>query len=102
MPTRTDRKTTEWFALKVVDVLVEECGLNPQTWEDIQEFLTSASGQEFRFQGGLGFGGKLWNKEDKIIVSMYREDAERFPERGGMIDRANVRLVALYKTEFGS
>lgn len=86
----------------VYDVLVEECGA-PRSCRDMfltiantpNGFYTNNRGfHEYRFQGALGFGGKLWqNHELRLHVDCYTED--RTPERDLMIARANARLKDL-------
>lgn len=92
----------DWNA--VFDVLVQECGAGE--WMR-QIFIDTALGyagrsfysnnrafQEFRFQGSLGFGGKLWYDWNlNLSVDCYPEDLT--PERAGTIERANKRLLAL-------
>lgn len=48
---------------------------------------------EFRFQGVLGFGGKVWFSQDRIYVTCYPEDET--PERKVMIASANEQLAKL-------
>jgi hypothetical protein len=84
-------------ALQVYKVLVEECGA-PDSVDSVNLFVQVSGRQEnspleYRFQGALGFGGKLYTPE--MRVSCYREDET--PERLAMIDRANARLAALPK-----
>ena len=48
---------------------------------------------EFRFQGSLGFGGKIYfNPHRGLYVSCYREDET--PERNSAIERMNAWLDA--------
>jgi hypothetical protein len=83
---------------EIFTVLVEECGAR----ESLRaEFLHHWPCGEFRFQGALGFGGKIhsrggiiydgvWEWSKKLFVSCYAEDET--PERREMILRANARL----------
>ena len=48
--------------------------------------------REFRFQGGLGFGGKFWRNNGRFYVTCYREDET--PERLAMIKATNDALAA--------
>jgi hypothetical protein len=75
-------------AHKIFDILRDECGAREF---QRQEFVQTATGDgitEFRFQGLLGFGGKVWAN---MRVSCYTEDAS--PTRQRMIDRANELLA---------
>lgn len=75
---------------EVYDVLVAECGA-PETLRDA--FLTAWARNErleFRFQGNLGFGGKVYRNIHtlpRFFVGCYPED--RTPERDAAINRAN-------------
>lgn len=78
-----DRNESVWA------ILVEECGASEEMRD---EFLHHAQRQdrlEFRFQGALGFGGKVYLPEAR--VSCYREDET--PARLAMIAAANERLA---------
>lgn len=48
---------------------------------------------EWRFQGSLGFGGKLYLSLGRLHVSCYPE--YRTPERDALIERVNRRLEEL-------
>ena len=78
------------FWQSVWSILQKECG----TGRDQFGFVHSAGNfSEWRFQGDLGFGGKIYNKYDGLRVSCYPEDMT--PERKAMIERANERLAEL-------
>jgi hypothetical protein len=72
----------------VWDVLVETCGAHPQMWDEFQLCFPECT--EFRFQGDLGFGGKVWSIRGSVYVSCYPED--RTLEREALINAANLRL----------
>lgn len=77
-------------------ILVEECGADPAMWGQFKAVWPKCG--EFRFQGSLGFGGKLYhssNGHDR--VDCYPEDAT--PERRTAIVRANARLRELAEAE---
>jgi hypothetical protein len=74
-----------------------KCGATPDL---VGEFVRSFDSFEFRFQGKLGFGGKLHTSRyqsdahpRKFYISFYGEDET--PERIIMRDRANERLAKL-------
>ena len=74
-------------------ILTEECGANYDDFTMLQQFVCG-EWDEFRFQGDLGFGGKMYAKRDSAYVSCYPEDST--PERRVMIERANTRLTRLF------
>jgi hypothetical protein len=79
-------------ANRIYDVLVEECAAREASRDYFaQWFDTGASGDEFRFCGSLGFGGKFW--ASRWDVNCYREDET--PARLATMDRANVRLAEI-------
>jgi hypothetical protein len=96
---------TEDDARAVWIILREECGAHTHTASDFTDFricMTTSPGyvKEFRFQGHLGFGGKLrlnGNRDGRPYVDCYREDET--PERLAMIERANERLAAFFAEE---
>lgn len=73
---------------RVFDILVEECGAVEDMREDFRFHF--ADTPEFRFQGHLGFGGKIHNPVVDPYVSCYPEDETS--HRRAMINRANKRL----------
>jgi hypothetical protein len=86
----------------VYDLLVEHCGASDEsgplgsTSRDMFVFHQTREVQrEYRFQGGLGFGGKFRRNgwEDRWYVDCYPEDLT--PERQQMIDAANTALAEL-------
>lgn len=74
-------------------LLVEHCGANPGQWPEFEYHFPGCG--EFRFQGSLGFGGKVyagsWSSRD-VRVGCYREDET--PERRAAIDTVNEALRA--------
>lgn len=84
-------KFDERDAGRIYDVLIEECGATAFHREQCVRYLTDEHGShEFRFQGSLGFGGKVYYNGGRLYVSCYPED--RTPERTAMIRSANARL----------
>lgn len=81
----------------VYDVLVEECGALDDDQERHSFKLLWPECVEFRFQGRLGFGGKVWHNRRRVYVTCYPED--QIPERLAMIERANERLAAVATEE---
>lgn len=81
----------------VYDVLVEECGAHDSPDERAALAIHWPDCREYRFQGKLGFGGKVWwnpsRSRPAVYVTCYREDQS--DERNAMIERANARLSPL-------
>lgn len=79
---------------KVYQVLVQECGADEND-DKARTFAHAHAAQvkcsEFRFQGGLGFGGKYRSKTN--TVDYYPED--RTEERDKMVERTNNRLKGI-------
>jgi hypothetical protein len=85
-------------ANSIVDILIEHCGVAANRKKTIVEDLMWTQPTEYRFQGALGFGGKLYNedyRESRLKVSCYPED--KTPEIDLMIQTANNKLSVLYK-----
>jgi len=75
-------------------IVVEECGANFKDGAAFIRYgLDHPDWTEWRFQGKLGFGGKLWNHNGKLYVAYYAEDET--PERYEMMQKANKRLAEL-------
>lgn len=80
---------------RIWEILKEHCGAG-DFWKD--NFISVAQGWgvefhdlEYRFQGALGFGGKIWiERNGSSRVTCYPEDET--PERRRMIDAANAAL----------
>jgi hypothetical protein len=79
-------------AARAAQVCIEECGGTPGHFEGMAYHLDlERDFFEWRFQGALGFGGKLkWQKGRGFYVTCYQEDEN--DERRAMMDAANERL----------
>ncbi len=74
-------------------ILQEHCGAQPHL-KGAFSYQMRHGGQEFRFGGGLGSGGKFHNAYDgRIYVSAYPEDLTEI--RIVKIERANAALKLL-------
>lgn len=79
------------------DVLVETCGASERWRDDFTAHFPKC--REFRFQGALGLGGKVWADHgvwtfgQRVYVDCYAEDET--PARLDMIERANAALASL-------
>lgn len=90
---------------QILTILVEECGLEDGgfIWRGLREYdlekLLRGEFSEYRIQGRLGFGGKLWSfphavdPTRRLFVNTYKERLT--PEIEQMISRANARLLEL-------
>lgn len=87
--TNTDQPAE--FTNRVFDILADECGARESLRDEFRHSWPECV--EFRFQGALGFGGKVFYSRRKVWVSCYSEDST--PEREAMIRRANERLAEL-------
>lgn len=86
------KKMPEDLAQKVYDLLKEKCGADARLQpEFVYYFCGPNPGNEFRFQGKLGFGGKF--RFPRFTVDCYPEDET--PERLEMIKEANKALAQL-------
>jgi hypothetical protein len=92
-----NEQMTPRLASRIRSVLREECGFESDYVDGALErwLISGASGGEYRFQGSLGFGGKLYVEDhgDRWRVSCYREDETS--ERREAIRKANKRLREL-------
>lgn len=93
-PVRLDRRLPFTVARKVWVILQEECGA-PTDYDSAMAFVAlqdeGTPPYEYRFQGALGFGGKLWNEaHNGLSVDCYDEGLTA--ERRVMIAKANLRL----------
>lgn len=86
---------TENQAKQVWDILVDVCGAenDDQSGQSFVHHAIMNNRLEFRFQGKLGFGGKIY-VEEPPRVSCYQED--NTPERADMIANANEQLCLLW------
>jgi hypothetical protein len=82
------------IANSIVDILVEHCGVNANRRKTIVDDLMWGKLTEYRFQGNLGFGGKLNYNNSKIYISYYLED--KTPEKELMVEIANNKLSEIY------
>lgn len=83
---------TEVWAHRVLNVLVDTCAAGEHLRREFVFHFPEC--REFRFQGALGFGGKVYSTPDKpAYVGCYKED--RNPERDAMVMTANARLASL-------
>jgi hypothetical protein len=95
-------------ANQIYDVLMATCGATEYWRDNFILSLTEQDCREYRFQGLLGFGGKLYVERHvprgphgarslttipKYRVSCYREDET--PERLSLMTLANERLSAM-------
>lgn len=77
------------------DVLVEVCGAG-ERWRSNFAYHFPAGG-EFRFQGDLGFGGKVWADRRRVYVDCYRENET--PENLAKIERTNAELARIIQEQ---
>ena len=83
----------EFFG-QVYDVLVENCQASKDSFDRLNfvEAMTRDNPtREYRFMGGLGFGGKF--RYPGFTVDCYPEDCT--PARQEIIDNANAVLVTM-------
>jgi hypothetical protein len=102
----------EPFSKTVIDniwtILVEECGaadskdalLGRDYFRDCVDGKPAREHSEWRFQGAIGFGGKLYFRHNQWLVSCYAEEAT--PYVNLMIAEANARLNALHVQVWGT
>lgn len=90
-------KVTEPIARAIYTVVIEECGADPEFISDFSSVAQAGDWTEWRFCGGLGFGGKLRAPgsfgRNYPVVTCYPEDET--PTRQQAIDLANARLRSL-------
>jgi len=78
----------------VYDVLVAYAGASEQYRDDFRFYMDEPLDRyEWRFQGALGFGGKLYRDARGLRVGCYREDETS--ERCAMVAATNEALAAL-------
>lgn len=85
------------------DIVVQECGANECEREHfVYDMTTHPAGtqSEWRFQGAIGFGGKLYFSYNRWYVGCYNE--EETPYVKLMIAEANARLQDLHVANYGS
>lgn len=83
--TSEDEKRAVW------DVLVEICGASERMWPQFEYHFPGC--REFRFQGDLGFGGKVWADRHRVYVTCYPE--HETPAISAKIQQANAALAQL-------
>jgi hypothetical protein len=79
---------------RVYDLLVRECGADPDGHPAFVRYVTDANkyGHEWRFCGSFGFGGKFYNANGgEWWVAYYPEDETE--ERRAVRDRVNAKLA---------
>lgn len=77
------------------EILVEHAGADPGGLVAFMEEASRSPVMEYRFQGMLGFGGKVWLKPSKTpYVTCYPEDLTDDRERA--IEKTNDELRKLY------
>ena len=81
----------DFFAGRIWDLLVSLCGAREAERYDFIASIRYHGLTEYRFQGTLGFGGKVYRKP--LRVSCYPEDEN--PVRREAIKLANESLVIL-------
>jgi len=73
-------------------------------WVSFRQWFDKAvekGGDEYRFMGSLGFGGKFWvSRELGFYVSCYPED--KTPDRVAVIDDTNRRLSTIWREALGA
>lgn len=89
---------TPQTASDIYDILVSELGADPSAREVFVAYLSQEKplpnwGREWRFQGVLGFGGKLYAERGLVRVSCYAEDET--PARRDLMLGVNAKLAAL-------
>ncbi|MBA3241620.1 MAG: hypothetical protein H0T60_10390 [Acidobacteria bacterium] len=97
------REITEDQALRIREILEEECGLRPTDRYDgfVRSITTTGKlsiCHEFRFMGSLGFGGKFRNNGNNgnvPYVDCYQEDLT--PLRTAQMANANWRIASLFR-----
>jgi len=77
---------------RVWSVLVEHAGAK----ESMRDEFLNVHDYEFRFQGVLGFGGKVYGKH-VLHIDCYTEDYT--PERLAIIERVNIILACVSLSE---
>ncbi len=84
---------TNGIAENIWEVLVIHAGASTRDQDAFVTAVTEQDCQEYRFGGGLGFGGKVFVTSTKWWVSCYKEDETA--DRLRMVAAANSELVLL-------
>jgi hypothetical protein len=86
-------------AVIAYNICINECGAPKLDLNDLDhfvEYFLNTKDPEWRFQGNLGFGGKLYHQYHKgFYVSCYAEDEPRYRD---MIDNTNRLLKEIGAT----
>lgn len=99
---RLPEPMNEDMARWIWELLVKEAGARYADWQSFMPYITDPKPhgyREFRFQGKLGFGGKLNHKQGEIYISCYPEDVT--PQRQEIIQKVNYRLGEMYPAGIG-
>lgn len=91
-------KLTGLQAEAVWITLVIACGADAEKQDDFVRLAQQMDSLEYRFQGNLGFGGKVYVgrfEKDPPRVSCYKEDET--PKRRKTINNVNQLLTAIAK-----
>lgn len=86
---------------KVYDLLEKHVGAEPWHRDDFVQYLAYQRGEEYRFCGNLGMGGKFYNNGGRLYVSCHKEDET--DERYEAIETVNELLTEIlvdYMTSF--
>lgn len=78
----------------IADILKYWCGARDCDLEGLEQYINDLSlskGGEWRFQGDLGMGGKLYLDRNGLKVNYYPED--QTPDRDRQVAEANKRLA---------
>jgi len=93
-----DGNSLTWIEANLIfDILVEDAGAYEPMRSEFILYHTAEPEHfptEWRFQGGLGFGGKFWHARRGWHVSCYPEDETI--ARVVMMQKVNMRLEALW------
>lgn len=73
-------------------ILVHGCGAPSHLRPDFEHWW-QGDGAEYRFQGRLGFGGKLWRRAEGFHVTCYPEDLTE--ARAELMRKANQALAKI-------
>lgn len=88
---------SEPMANKIYDILTEHCLASEIDRKDFVRHQVEGC-REYRFQGLLGMGGKIWNTGSFLYVSCYAEHMN--DERNSAIEITNIALRDLMLAGF--
>lgn len=83
------------IANQIFDILIEKAGAT-ERWRQDFVYRQGEGCVEYRFQGGLGFGGKFYNELGGWRVSCYPEDVNE--DRRQVMSETNHALFQLFKS----